>query len=63
MREGRVAIRCDECGKYLKNSDHSFAGYGFFVAYCPEHCPRHVDGIDCDYDHPETEKELEDADA
>ena len=54
-------MRCEECGKWVSNhldSDqiHTFSGYGFYVGYCPEHCPRSVDGSDCDYDHPESEE-------
>jgi predicted RNase H-like nuclease (RuvC/YqgF family) len=30
---------------------HTFAGWGFFVGYCEECCPREFDGSDCMKDH------------
>lgn len=31
--------------------DHSFSGYGFYVKYHEECCPRTVDGSDCGFNH------------
>ena len=45
--------RCEVCGVNLPNpTRHSFAGYGWYVTYCEEHCPRELDGTVCEY-HPD----------
>lgn len=39
---------CYECHKYLERDEqHAFSGYGFFVVYCDEHCPKECDGTEC----------------
>ncbi len=45
-------VRCDVRGCHAPTVgiDHLFAGYGFCVQFCAEHCPREVDGTECD-DH------------
>lgn len=34
------------------NEAHEFSGYGFYVKYHPECCPRWEDGMDCLHEHP-----------
>lgn len=48
---------CFKCQKEVKEKDrHSFSGYGFYIVYHPECCPKECDGTVCDLDHPEEDK-------
>jgi hypothetical protein len=48
-----------KCSKEVSvNEAHTFAGYGFFIAYHPQCCPREVDGWNCEEDHPEENQKL-----
>lgn len=50
---------CMKCSKEVSvNEAHTFAGYGFFIAYHPQCCPREVDGWNCEEDHPEENQKL-----
>lgn len=46
---------CFDCRTPLLPTDgkHWFAGWGYYVVFCPICCPRHYDGWDCEEDHPE----------
>lgn len=45
---------CMKCGKEIEDrgKSHVFAGYGCYVEYHPECCPRERDGIECQMSHP-----------
>ena len=49
-------MRCEKCGRDFEQGEHPhlFAGWGYFVAYCPGCCP-HVVEDHCDHDHPDDE--------
>jgi hypothetical protein len=53
---------CETCRIYLGWFDaplsHVFCSYAYCVAYCEEHCPREMDGQECDY-HDDDEDEVE----
>lgn len=33
--------------------DHDFAGYGYYIRFHPECCPREYDGTTCEDEHPD----------
>jgi hypothetical protein len=50
-------MTCDKCGREIEERGmsqlHNFSGYGFWVKYHPECCPRQMDGSDCELEHPD----------
>ncbi len=50
-------MTCCKCSKPVsdgKTEAHVFCGYGFCEVYCPNCCPREVDGHKCDRRHEES---------
>ena len=46
--------QCEKCRKELvedKDAGHTFCGYGFYIEYCHDCCPREFDGMCCDEPH------------
>jgi hypothetical protein len=56
-------MKCDTCGKEIpftnKAECHTFAGWGFLICFCPLHCPKTMDGSNCEQDHPEENQHSE----
>lgn len=54
----------EKCRKDVKevgiSKQHCFSGYGFFVIYHPECCPKECDGTICELNHPENEEKSND---
>jgi hypothetical protein len=50
-------MNCGHCGQHVEEGGisrtHHFAGHMYFVVYHPECCPRELDGMKCELEHPE----------
>jgi hypothetical protein len=44
-------MNCSKCGLPIDEKPHSFAGYGYYIEYHKECCPKELDGSECGLDH------------